>query len=391
MVPTATHNQISEFSFWERQSFLEGVPFLVIGSGIVGLSAALAIREREPRARILVLERGVLPQGASTRNAGFACFGSMTELLDDLNGSADPQQVWDLVAARYEGLQRLRKKLGDATLRYEGLGGYELFRPQDEASFEACLHEMEEANRQLRSITGSPYVFRTADAALCDFGFAGVTHLLHNNLEGQIDTGAMMQGLLRNARSQQIEVLTGVEVERIDPDGKAYRIYCRTGHCFQAGSIIVATNGFTKHLLPDVKLEAARNQVLITKPIGNLAVRGTFHYDRGYVYFRHVGDRVLLGGGRHLAPQAETTDVFGAQDTVRAALLDLLHSVILPGQQVEVDQWWSGILGVGDSKTPIIKTIQPGLVAAVRLGGMGVAIGNYVGERAAALALEHYK
>ena len=74
-----------ELSYWERESFFRDIDVAVIGSGIVGLSAALRARELAPSARIAVLERGALPIGASTRNAGFACFGSVSELLDDMD------------------------------------------------------------------------------------------------------------------------------------------------------------------------------------------------------------------------------------------------------------------------------------------------------------------
>ncbi|RYZ47414.1 MAG: FAD-binding oxidoreductase, partial [Sphingobacteriales bacterium] len=64
-------------SYWEKTSFLH-YDHIVIGSGIVGLSTALELRGRFPSSRILVLERGLLPTGASSRNAGFACMGSVT-------------------------------------------------------------------------------------------------------------------------------------------------------------------------------------------------------------------------------------------------------------------------------------------------------------------------
>ena len=71
-------------SYWELKSWLTNVDYTIVGSGIVGLNTALNLKKRFPKANILVLERGVLPQGASTKNAGFACFGSLSEILDDL-------------------------------------------------------------------------------------------------------------------------------------------------------------------------------------------------------------------------------------------------------------------------------------------------------------------
>ena len=72
-------------SFWEINNWFTNVDYTIVGSGIVGLHCALQLRERYPKSKILVLEKGMLPQGASTKNAGFACFGSLSEIIDDLN------------------------------------------------------------------------------------------------------------------------------------------------------------------------------------------------------------------------------------------------------------------------------------------------------------------
>jgi glycine/D-amino acid oxidase-like deaminating enzyme len=61
-------------SLWEKQSFLE-YDVIVVGAGITGLSTAVSIKEKNPKISVLVVERGILPTGASTKNAGFACFG----------------------------------------------------------------------------------------------------------------------------------------------------------------------------------------------------------------------------------------------------------------------------------------------------------------------------
>ena len=72
------------FSYWERTAFIDQADVIVIGSGIVGLSAALHLKRQQPNLNVTVLERGFLPTGASTKNAGFACFGSLSEQISFL-------------------------------------------------------------------------------------------------------------------------------------------------------------------------------------------------------------------------------------------------------------------------------------------------------------------
>ena len=57
----------------------------------------------------------------------------------------------------------------------------------------------------------------------------------------------------------------------------------------------------------------------------------------------------------------------------------------MPNQKFEIESTWSGILGVGNTKKPIVQTISKNVSVAVRLGGMGVAIGSLVGEEGAEL------
>src|SRR6185312_8405304 len=75
------------FSYWERTAFVDHADVIIIGSGIVGLSAALHLKRQRPDLKVTVLERGFLPSGASTKNAGFACFGSLSEQLSYLKRS----------------------------------------------------------------------------------------------------------------------------------------------------------------------------------------------------------------------------------------------------------------------------------------------------------------
>ena len=339
--------------------------------------------------KVAVVERGPLPLGASTRNAGFACFGSMTELLDDLQHNT-PDEVFALVERRWKGLLRLRQRIPDAAMDYQTLGGFELFRDDDMQSYHQCLENLEYINRELIGRVGAAQVFRQADDRIATFGFQEVQHLIWNGLEGQLHPGKMMQGLLKLCREAGVELWFGLPVDRIDPLEKGMvTLTTQQGWQLKARRLLIATNGFAKRLAPELDLTPARNQVMITTPIPGLPVSGCFHYDRGYYYFRNVGDRLLVGGGRHLDREGESTDRFGHSPLVQKNLLELTRNVLLPHVRWEPESWWSGILGIGPQKRPIIKMIAPGIGVSVRLGGMGVAIGSLVGEEGAQLLLEN--
>jgi glycine/D-amino acid oxidase-like deaminating enzyme len=205
--------------------------------------------------------------------------------------------------------------------------------------------------------------------------------LILNKKEGQIDTGKMMQNLLQLAQRIGVYVLNAVEVSQIKDLDEGVAVDSSVGQ-LKARHVIVATNGFATQLLGGIDVKPARAQVLITKPINQLKLKGTFHYDEGYYYFRNVGKRVLFGGGRNLDFEKETTVAFDLNRKIHKHLEDLLHHIILPGVDFEIEQRWSGIMGVGNEKKPIIQKISNNVVCAVRMGGMGVAIGSLVGKLA---------
>jgi glycine/D-amino acid oxidase-like deaminating enzyme len=63
----------------------------------------------------------------------------------------------------------------------------------------------------------------------------------------------------------------------------------------------------------------------------------------------------------------------------------LLKEVILPHHDFKIEHRWSGIMGVGSSKNPIVSQMSNHVYCGVRMGGMGVAIGSLVGKELAEL------
>lgn len=365
------------FSYWEIKEWFSNVDYTVVGSGIVGLSCAIRLKERFPKSKVLVLEKGMLPQGASTKNAGFACFGSISEILSDLKNHSE-DEVFELVKKRWEGLQLLRNTLGDQNIDYRHHKGFELFKTKQH--YEECAEKIPYLNTLLSPIFTEP-VFSVSDN---NFRFKEINpKYIVNSFEGQIDTGKMMGVLLQMALANGIKVLNNCTVSNCSENGN--HVAVETPHLtFNTKKLCIATNGFARQLVSE-DVKPARAQVLITKPIKNLQVKGTFHLDEGYYYFRNIDNRILLGGGRNLDFKTEETSEFGQTEIVQNTLEELLKTSILPNYEFEIDQRWSGIMGVGSQKKAIVKPISKHTFCGIRLGGMGVAIGSLVGRELADL------
>ena len=373
-------------SYWEQESFLSAYDVMVIGSGIVGLTAALNIKVRAPKLKVGILEAGFLPSGASTKNAGFACFGSVSELLDELQSTPE-DEVLQVVEMRWKGLLKLKETLGEKAIDYKQLGGYEIFKESDSTLFEQSLDKLGYLNDQLKSIIGVADIYAVANERIAGFGFKDIKSMILNRCEGQIDTGKMMSALLQKTLTSGVRIFNNCQVTELHQSSSGQLIRSSQGD-FRSKKILLATNAFTKALFPDFDVTPGRGQILVTEPIAGLKVNGTFHYDKGYYYFRNINNRILLGGGRNLDFKTEETTSPGITATVQSRLEDLLYQLIIPGQAARIEYRWSGVMGFGDQLKPIIKEFEPGVFCAVRCNGMGVAMGSLTGQQAADLILE---
>jgi len=206
-------------SYWEEKYYFEDNDLVVVGAGIVGLSTAIAAKILQPNLKILVLERSTLPSGASTKNAGFACFGSVTELLSDS------------------------------------------------------------------------------------------AHI----------------------------ILYGVEVQKVESGCVAF-----SDKEINAPKIAICTNGLSRSLLSNISLQAVRNQVFITERLKDNPLKSCYHFDQGYIYFREIDNRILIGGTRNLHSTQETTDQFGQTDNVRSYLKAFVEDRVI-GRSIQFEYEWSGI------------------------------------------------
>jgi glycine/D-amino acid oxidase-like deaminating enzyme len=365
------------YSYWELKEWFTNIDFTIVGSGIVGLNCALQLKKSHPKAKILILEKGMLPQGASTKNAGFACFGSLSELLDDLETHTE-QEVFNLVDKRWKGLQLLRQNLGDKKIDFQQNKGFELC--DSETFFDEGIAKKNKINQLLKPIFKAD-VFSISENV---FNFKKVhTNYLVNNFEGQIDTGKMAFELLQKVQKLGVKIINNISVKNFTDNQD--KINVKTNILdFYTNKLFIATNGFSNQLLNE-NVQPARAQVLITKPIKDLHIKGTFHLDKGYYYFRNINNRILFGGGRNLDFKTEETTAFGQTTSIQNELERILKETILPNNSFEIEHRWSGIMGVGNQKKAIVKQLSNNVFCGVRLGGMGVAIGSLVGKELAEL------
>ncbi|MCS6818744.1 MAG: FAD-dependent oxidoreductase [Chitinophagales bacterium] len=371
-------------SYWEKTALLES-DVIIVGAGITGLSAAISLKEKLPSIDVIVLERGILPSGASTRNAGFACIGSAGEILSDLQHMPE-DLVLQLVEMRWKGLQLLRKRLGDSNILYRENGSYELLQPNQMS----VADSLPLLNSLLKSVTGRETFKILPTDCLQSFGFNvhSFTGIIQNNCEGELHSGLMMKCLMQFANEKGVRILTGCNVSQYNEVGHGVVVDVASlnadyTYTFKAKKAIICTNAYTGFLFPQAEVEPGRGTIILTCPIKNLPFHGIFHFDEGYYYFRELDGRILFGGGRNEFREEEKTFELSPNPKIVSLLIKILEQDILPGREVKVEDMWSGIMAFGKSKIPNLHWLGKHTFAAYKMGGMGVAIGSLAGDIAA--------
>ncbi|MBA2500350.1 MAG: FAD-binding oxidoreductase [Chitinophagaceae bacterium] len=370
-------------SIWEKESFFEHQDIIIVGSGFAGLWSAYFLCRKQRKAKITIVEKEPIPTGASTRNAGFACFGSLSELLAD-EQALGTEAMLTLVEMRQKGLERITKSFSKKALDFEKTGGYELYTQSEQRKTEDLEAQVKYLNKSLKPLI-KVKPFSLLGKKSSRFGFKNITHIIQNTPEGQLHPGKLARALIQYLQCKGVQILNGVEVKSYEEQGEI--IHVQTNHIYPltTNQILICNNGLSGGLLPSISTMPARGQVFLTSEIKNLPWKGTFHFDEGYYYFRNLGKKVLLGGARNSAFAEEETFSLETSDTVQQELERFLKEVILPGQTFTIDHRWSGTMGMGQSKLPDLSRVSENVYAVVNLGGIGVAMAPYLGEEAAKL------
>lgn len=358
-------------SYWENTLYETGYDLIVIGAGLTGQSTALFFKKENPAAKVLVLDRGFFPIGASTRNAGFACIGTVGEHIADLEIDSE-KQLKERIKNRYQGLKLLRETLGDNAIDYEHSGGWEIF--VDKQKFFAASNKIEKFNTWIEELIGEKEIYEVGTYQ----GFSSI----FNRCEGMLHPGKMIKKLYEMNRDIGVEFRLNTEIKEIFPESG--KIKTTNSIVLNAEKIVVATNAFTSKLLPKTKITPGRGCVFVTKPFNPMNWKGTFHYDKGYVYFRNIREnRMLIGGGRNIDARTEETFSFGVNPDVKGFLLYFAVEVLGLPKDFGIEQEWSGIMGFTESKSPVLEKISEKCLVVAGLSGMGVALGMQIGKKAA--------
>ncbi len=379
---------MSNLSLWERESFYATQDIIIIGGGFMGLWTALSLKQKNSSLRITILEKNITPLGASTRNAGFSCFGSPTEILSDIE-TLGLEETLEIVRMRFEGIEKIKNTFSAKQIDLDNCGGYELIN-KNYKYFNQLDEKIEWLNKELKIITEKDYTFVRHDEEMAEKGLIGFDAMIENTLESGIHSGKLVSALIQKVQAAGVSILNGIEVKSWNRDLDGIHVNTQQQIRFTANQIILCTNAFSNAISPELNITPARGQVIVTSEIPGLKLKGTFHFDEGFYYFRNLDGKILIGGARNEDFEGERTNDISGSDLIKNKLIAFLQKHIDTTISYTIENHWSGIMGFTDNKKPLLTKLDDNVFAVIACNGMGVALTPMMGEKAADMLLLYF-
>jgi len=364
----------------EPQAALEGevdADVAIVGGGYTGLWTALALRRREPSARVVVLEAELCGEGPSGRNGGFLHgYWSPLARLRRVFGDDGALRIAEAGSAIIPGVREFAETRGvDVWLREAPLLEVSAAPSQDES-----LDRAVEAAREL-GVEQEALPLTAAEVAERCVSPRFRRGVLFR--EGATVQPARLARALRNAA-----IKDGVQVHERTPLSKLRRgspnvLETPRGRV-TAGEVVVAVNAAAAGWRPVARrLTAFGSYVVLTEPAPELLERinwtGGESISDGRMflhYFRTTNDgRVLMGSGSGPIGFGGRIDGRFTADVPSVGRAEAGLRFLLPDfEDVRIERAWGGPIDVSADRFPFFGTV-PGTRVHYGAGYSGNGVG----------------
>lgn len=353
------------------------VDVAILGAGFTGLSAALVLA-RAGRG-VLVLDAEDVGQGASSRNGGMVGSGHRVPFSAMIDRYGEPTAraiVGEGLAALEFTVDLIERE--QIRCDFKRCGRFHgAWRP---SHYDAFGREIDLMKRTFGVEADLLSRGETRDEIASDVYHGAVLYHSH----GGLHPGKFHDGLLDRATAAGAAVLGHAPVTAVARDGDAFAVTCSKGS-LRARDVIVATNGYTGGVTPDLKKRLApiASFIIATEELGEERVRRLLPKGRMMVesrmrhcYYRPSPDgrRILLGARAALR----------AVDPGRTAAINhrLLRDIFPELRDVKVTHSWNGFVAFARDRLPHLGR-RDGIHHALGYGGSGVAMAPYLGHKVA--------
>ncbi len=300
----------------------------IVGGGVTGCSAALALAEAGLRVR--VHDEREIAGGASGRNGGFA-----------LRGVAAPYDVLVASVGR-ETAAEIWRWTEDEIEVLAGLAG-DSFRQLGSLRLAVDAEERDDLRTEVEALWADGIETEWIDrpgGVLEGRYTAGLRH----PPDGALQPGRWVRRLAELAVAAGVEIAPRRRVTSLDE--------------LDAESILIATDGYPSGLLGELEglIVPTRGQVIATEPITERLFEVPHYGRHGFDYWHQARDgRIVAGGFRDVSLESELTSVEALTPAVQGALEGFVNGLV--GRDLRIDYRWAGIFGLVLDFLPVVGRV----------------------------------
>lgn len=368
----------------EAEAFsLESTDVAIVGAGLTGLSAALALAKRG--ARVKVLEAHDAGWGASSRNGGMVLSG-LKPTPHKLVARFGLDEARRLDAASIDAIDFVER-----LVRAEHI----------ECDFVRCGHcalaskpsHYEDFAREAALVTqrfGRRVQLLAREDLRAEIGSSAYFGGLADEASAAVNPAKLVRGLAQAAQRAGVAIHERTPVMRMNRTTNGARGFSVTTERgdLHARDVIVATGAYTGAEWPWLRrrIIPIGSYIIATEPLPEalareLSPRGRMLYDskRFLHYFRLTPDRRMLFGGRaSFVPESERAIAESAEILRRDMIAVFPHL-----RETPVEYVWGGTIDFTSDMLPHAGVID-GIHYAAGYAGHGVAMATYLGAKIAA-------
>ncbi len=352
------------------------VDVVVIGGGITGLTAALALAQHG--ARVALFEAHQIGWGAASRNGGMVLTGLKVGVAGLLKtyGAERARRLFDASKTAIDLVEQIitREAIGCDFARTGHL--VLASKPQHAVDFET------EADL-LRTTFGHATRILARSALHDEIGSSIYHGGMIDEASAGIDPARYLAGLAAAAQRHGALLFDRAAVQQISGNPGNFVVETARGN-LRADQIFVATAGYTGAITPRLRRRVipVGSYIIATEPLGALAhqliprARQVFDTKHFLHYYRLTPDgRLLFGGRARFTPET--------RDSIRAAATILQRDMLTVFPQlrdIQVAYAWGGTVDFTFDQMPHAGELG-GLHYALGYAGHGVAMATYLGTQ----------
>jgi len=351
----------------------EQVDVAIVGSGYTGLNAARVLAKNS--SRVAVLERNTIGWGASSRNGGMATPGIKQSVAGMLKayGPEKARLFWQASLDAIDLIDQIvEEEAIDCDWARNGHFGL-AYKP---AHFKA----MQERAAWMKREFDYDYTIVAPSEVRSEIGTDQFYGGLADGYSGGLQPAKYVFGLARAVAGYGVDLCEQTEVTRIVPEGQGFTVHTNQG-VLKAKEVLVATNGYTDRLVPQLKpkIFPVGSYIIVTEPLApdlqkELSPKGRMFYDsKNFLnYFRLTPDGRMLWGGRN--DLSTDLDLQDSAERLRAQMVNVFPQL----RDEAITHSWTGQLGLTFDLMPHIGRVK-GIHYAFGYCGHGLSIATYLG------------